>query len=150
MFKRPHAECLESIEEVCNKILGNYLVKEDRAMTTTFVNHRKLRLNRIMNALGFRYPDYPKLAKDADAGIKRKDTISILEREAARMVQKKKVSKKRKMTWDEDEGSSHSETRTTPLKRKKTDTVANKAEERPSKVAWKDIGSALASSVGAT
>jgi hypothetical protein len=54
------------------------------------------------------------------------------------------------MTRDEDEGSSHSETRTTPLKRKKTDTVANKAEERPSELAWKDIGSASTSSVRAT
>jgi uncharacterized protein YabE (DUF348 family) len=63
-------------------------------MTTAFVTRRIRRLNRVMDVLGFEYQDYLKLAQAADARIKRKMTVSIMEREAARMVKAKDQKKK--------------------------------------------------------
>jgi hypothetical protein len=51
-----------------------------------------------MDALKFEYPDYEKLDKGAK-GVKRKRIVSILSRQAARMVKEdEKASKKRKST----------------------------------------------------
>jgi hypothetical protein len=43
---------------MCNEILDNYTVKEDRLMIATFGGQAKGKLNRIMDSLGFHYPDY--------------------------------------------------------------------------------------------
>jgi hypothetical protein len=48
---------LEMIETMCNEILGNYTKKEDQLMTVAFGTRKKRRLNRVMDALGFKYPD---------------------------------------------------------------------------------------------
>ena len=83
---------------MCNEILGNYTKKEDQLMTTAFGTRPKRRLNRVMNALKFEYPDYERLYKGAE-GVKRKRVVSILSRQAARMVKEdEKASKKRKIT----------------------------------------------------
>jgi hypothetical protein len=83
---------------MCNEILGNYTKKEDQLMTAAFGTRPKRRLNRVMNALKFEYPDYEKLHKGAE-GVKRKRIVSILSRQAARMVKEdEKISKKRKST----------------------------------------------------
>jgi hypothetical protein len=51
-----------------------------------------------MDALKFEYPDYERLDKGAE-GVKRKRVVSILSRQAARMVREdEKASKKRKTT----------------------------------------------------
>jgi predicted protein tyrosine phosphatase len=51
-----------------------------------------------MDTLKFEYPDYERLNKGAE-GVKRKRVVSILKRQAARMVKEdEKVSKKRKST----------------------------------------------------
>jgi hypothetical protein len=86
------------IETMCNEILGNYTKKEDQLMTAAFGTRLKRRLNRVMDALKFEYPDYERLNKGAE-GAKRKRTVSVLNRQAARMVKEdEKVSKKRKTT----------------------------------------------------
>jgi hypothetical protein len=52
----------------------------------------------VMDALKFEYPDYERLDKGAE-GVKRKRIVSILSRQAARMVKEdEKASKKRKST----------------------------------------------------
>lgn len=102
-------EWLESIEVVCNKILGNHMIKEYRLTIASFGAHGKRRLN----ALGYKYPNYPNLAQYIDEGIKRKGTINIVEWEVIIMVETKKakqkleVTKKQKVTTGDDEGSSH-------------------------------------------
>jgi hypothetical protein len=97
-FKKPCKEWLDMIETMCNKILGNYTKKEDQLMTAAFGTQPKRRLNRVMDALKFEYPDYEKLDKGAE-GVKRKRIVSILSRQAARMVKEdEKASKKRKST----------------------------------------------------
>jgi hypothetical protein len=86
------------IETMCNEILGNYTKKEDQLMTAAFGTRPKRRLNRVMDALKFEYPDYEKLDRGAE-GVKRKRSDSILSRQAARMVKEdEKASKKRKST----------------------------------------------------
>jgi hypothetical protein len=84
------------IETMCNEILGNYTKKEDQLMTAAFGTRPKRRLNRVMDALKFEYPDYEELIKGAE-GSKRKRIVSILNRQAARMVKEdEKILKKRK------------------------------------------------------
>jgi hypothetical protein len=70
-FKEPRQECLDTIEVMCNEILGNYTKKEDQLMTAAFGSRPKRRLNRVMDALNFEYPDYERLNKGAE-GQKRK------------------------------------------------------------------------------
>jgi hypothetical protein len=65
-------------------------------MTTAFGTRPKRRLNRVMDALNFDYPDYEKLDKGAEA-VKRKRVVSILSRQSGRMVKEdEKNLKKRK------------------------------------------------------
>jgi hypothetical protein len=45
--------------------------KEDQLMTAAFGTRPKQRLNRVMDALNFEYPDYERLSKGAE-GTKRK------------------------------------------------------------------------------
>jgi hypothetical protein len=70
-FKEPCQEWLEMIETMCNEILGNYTKKEDQLMTAAFGAQPKRKLNRVMDALNFEYPDYKRLNKGAE-GTKRK------------------------------------------------------------------------------
>jgi hypothetical protein len=99
-FKKPCKEWLDMIETMCNEILGNYTKKEDQLMTAALGTRPKRRLNRVMDALKFEYPDYEKLYKGAE-GVKRKRIVSILSRQAARMVKEdEKASKKRKSTTE--------------------------------------------------
>jgi hypothetical protein len=96
-FKEPCQEWLDTIEVMYNEILGNYTKKEDQLMTAAFGTRPKRRLNRVMDALNFEYPDYERLNKGAE-GQKRKRVVSVLGREAARMVKEdEKVLKKRNL-----------------------------------------------------
>jgi hypothetical protein len=95
-FKKPCKEWLYMIETMCNEILGNYTKKEDQLMTAAFGTRPKRRLNRVMDALKFEYPDYERLDKGAE-GVKIKRIVSILSRQVARMVKEdEKASKKTK------------------------------------------------------
>jgi hypothetical protein len=95
-FKEPCQEWLEMIEAMCNEILGNYTNKEDQLMTAAFGTRPKRRLNRVMDALKFEYPDYDWLSKGAEVQ-KRKRVVSVMKRQAARMIKEdEKASKKSK------------------------------------------------------
>jgi hypothetical protein len=88
---------LEMIETVCNEVLGNYTKKENQLMTAAFGTRPKRRLNRVMDALNFEYPDYERLNKGAE-GAKRKRVVNVLSRQAARMVKEdEKILKKKKI-----------------------------------------------------
>jgi hypothetical protein len=90
---------------MCNEILGNYSKKEDQSMIAAFGTRPKRRLNRVFDALGFEYPDYERLDKDAE-GQKRKRVASALNKDDEDQLKKKKLkpepktdaSKKRKAT----------------------------------------------------
>jgi hypothetical protein len=62
------------IETMCNEILGNYTKKEDQLMTAAFGTWPKRRLNRVMDALNFEYPDYDRL--DEGAGERKEKGLS--------------------------------------------------------------------------
>jgi hypothetical protein len=95
-FKGPCQEWLEMIETMRNEILGNYTTKEDQLMTAAFSTRPKRRLDRVMDALNFEYPDYERLNKGAE-GQKRKRIVNVLSRHAARMVKEDdEALKKRK------------------------------------------------------
>jgi hypothetical protein len=72
-FKGSCQEWLEMIETMCNEILGNYTEKEDQLMTAAFGTRPKRRLNRVMDALNFEYPDYEWLNKGVEGQKKKKD-----------------------------------------------------------------------------
>jgi hypothetical protein len=104
-FKVPCQEWLDTIEVMCNEILGNYSKKEDQLMTAAFGTRPKRRLNRVMNALDFEYPDYERLDKEAE-GQKRKRVAGALNKDDEEQLKNKKLkpepkiddSKKRKTT----------------------------------------------------
>jgi hypothetical protein len=96
-ISKPCTEWLELIETMCNEILGNYTKKEDQLMTAAFGTREKRRLNRVMDALNFEYPDYDRLDEGAE-GAKRKRIVSILTRQAIRSVKEdQRVVKKQKI-----------------------------------------------------
>lgn len=49
-------------------------MREHEDMTSTYKNRGKLRINRVMYAIGFEYPNYTNPAPSAKAGEKRKRT----------------------------------------------------------------------------
>jgi hypothetical protein len=94
----------------------------------------KRRLNRVMDALKFEYPDNERLYKGAE-GVKRKRIVSILSRQATRMVKEdEKTSKKTKSTPEPKEALSK--------KRKAEDPepkITEAVEETPSTPATAEI-----------
>jgi hypothetical protein len=88
------------IETMCNEILGNYTKKEDQFMIAAFGTQLKRRLNHVMDALNFDYPDYEKLDEGAK-GIKRKRIVSILSRQAARLIKEDEKALKKPRTSQE-------------------------------------------------
>jgi hypothetical protein len=126
-FKEPCQEWLDTIEVMCNNILGFYTRKEDQLMTAAFGTRPKRRLNRVMDALNFEYPDYERLNKGAK-GQKRKRIVSVVGRQAARMVKEdEEILKKRKFS-PEPKAVAPKKRKVAAPKQKVTDTE----EETPS------------------
>lgn len=91
-------------------------------MTIAFGGGGKRRLNRVMDALKFEYPDYPKVLEEATTDVKRKRTVRVIMKEAVRSVEERKKKKfyKKPKTKKADEGeSSHSGARSPPLKKQR-------------------------------
>jgi hypothetical protein len=126
-FKEPCQEWLEMIERMCNEILGNYAKKEDQLMTAAFGTRPKRRLNRVMDALNFEYPDYERLNKRAE-GTNRKRVVSVLSRQAARMVKEDKKTLKKRKSNPEPKAATSKKRRAATLEPK----VAEMEEEIPS------------------
>jgi hypothetical protein len=97
-FSTPCTEWLELIETMCNEILGNYTKKEDQLMAAAFGTREKRRLNWVMDALNFEYPNYDRLDEGA-VGAKRKRVVSILKREAIRSVKEDQRAVKKQKVW---------------------------------------------------
>jgi hypothetical protein len=120
-FKVPCQEWLDTIEVMCNEILGNYSRKEHQLMTVAFGTRPKRRLNRVLDALGFEYPDYERLDKGAE-GQKRKRVASVLNKNDEEQPKKKKlesepktgVSKKRKASTPKQKAIDEEGTPATP------------------------------------
>jgi hypothetical protein len=66
-------------------------------MTTAFGTRPKRRSNHMLDALNFEYPSYERFDKGVE-GLKRKRIVSILNRQAARLVKEdEKISKRTKL-----------------------------------------------------
>jgi hypothetical protein len=74
---------------MCTEILGNYSKKEDQLMTAAFDTRPKRRLNRVLDAIGFEYPDYERFDKGVE-GQKRKRVASALNKDDEDQSKKKK------------------------------------------------------------
>jgi hypothetical protein len=119
-FKVPCQEWLDTIEVMCNDILDNYSKKEDQLMTAAFDTRPKRRLNRVMDALNFEYPDYERLDRGAE-GQKRKRVASILNKKDAKLVKDDEEKlKKRKLRPEPKTDASKKRKVVTP-KQKATD-----------------------------
>jgi hypothetical protein len=119
-FKKPCQEWLDTIEVMFNKILGNYTKKEDQLLTAAFGARPKRRLNRVMDALNFEYPDYEQLNKGTE-GQKRKIIVSVVGRQAARMVKEDEEILKRKKLSPEPKAVALKKRKVAALKQKATD-----------------------------
>jgi hypothetical protein len=95
-------------------------------MTAVFGTRPKRRLNRVLDALNFDYPDYEQLGGDAE-GQKRKRIANILDKEGTKLAKKdKEISKKRKLSPEPKIAA--------PKKRKATSpklTTSTQEEEAP-------------------
>jgi hypothetical protein len=118
---------LDTIEVMCNEILGNYTRKEDQLMTAAFGARPKRRLNRVMDALNFEYPDYERLSKGAE-GHKRKRVVSVVGRQAARMVKEDEENLKKRKLSPEPKAAAPQKRKAAAPKQKATDM----GEEAPS------------------
>jgi hypothetical protein len=119
-FKVPCQEWLDTIETMCNDILGNYSKKEDQLMTAAFGTRPKRRLNRVMDALNFEYPVYERLDRGAE-GQKRKRVASVLNKEAAKLVKDDEEKLKKRKLRPEPKTDASKKRKATAPKQKATD-----------------------------
>jgi hypothetical protein len=112
-FKTPCQEWLDTIEMMCNEILGNYSKKEDQLMTAAFGTRPKRRLNRVLDALGFEYPDYENLNKSVE-GRKRKRVAEASNEDEKEPAKKKNIPKKKKVLSPKRKVSDEKETPASP------------------------------------
>jgi hypothetical protein len=119
-FKVPCQEWLDTIEVMCNEILGNYSKKEDQLMTAAFGTHPKRRLNRVMDALDFEYPDYERLDKDVE-GQKRKRVAGALNKEATKSMKDDEEQLKKKKLKPELKSDASKKRKATAPKQKAID-----------------------------
>jgi hypothetical protein len=119
-FKVPCQEWLDTIEVMCNEILGNYSKKEDQLMTAAFGTRPKRRLNQVMDALNFEYPDYERLDRGAE-GQKRKRVASVLNKEAAKLVEDDEEKLKKRKLRPEPKTDASKKRKVVAPKQKATD-----------------------------
>jgi hypothetical protein len=57
-FVEPDDDWLKCVENTSDELLGAYSKSEDNALSAAFGSRKKKRLNRVLDAIGFVYPDY--------------------------------------------------------------------------------------------
>jgi hypothetical protein len=114
-------------------------------MTAAFSTRPKQRLNRVMDALNFEYPDYERINKGAE-GQKRKRIVSVLSRQAARMVKEdEEALKKRKSSPEPKMAASKKRKATTP--EPKAAEIEEETPSTPSAAEVKEILKAMTESL---
>jgi hypothetical protein len=133
-FNKPCTEWLELIETMSNEILGNYKKKEGQLMTAAFGTREKRRLNRVMDALNFEYPDYERLDEGA-GGAKKMRVVSILKRQAIRSIKEDQRAGKKQKVLAEPKDSAPKKRkpiRMVPIETKVQDVPEKTADTSPS------------------
>jgi hypothetical protein len=106
-------------------------------MTAAFGTCPKRRLNWVMDALNFEYPDYERLDRGAQ-GQKRKRVASVPDKEAAKLVKKdEETSKKRKLS-PEPKITASKKKKASALKRKTTE-IEDEAPSTPPAIDVEEI-----------
>jgi hypothetical protein len=106
-------------------------------MTAAFCTRPKRRLNRVMDALNFEYPDYERLNKGAE-GQKRKRIVSVLSRQAARMVKEDEEILKRRKSSPEPKVAAPKKRKAAAPKPKTTE-IEEEAPSTPSAADMEEI-----------
>jgi hypothetical protein len=106
-------------------------------MTAAFGTRPKRRLNRVMDALNFEYPDYERLDKGAE-GQKRKRVASVLDKEAAKLVKKDEETLKKRKLSPEPKITASKKKKASTLKRKTTE-IENEAPSTPPAIDVEEI-----------
>jgi hypothetical protein len=87
-------------------------------------------LNRVMDALGFDYPDYSKPTTNTEAGEKRKRSAKLTDKRASKREEHKQVDGSEELkTRGSDNGEDSLFGRATPLKRKKDTIIEDRIEK---------------------
>jgi hypothetical protein len=107
-------------------------------MTAAFGSRSKRRLNRVMDALHFEYPDYERLNKGAE-GQKRKRVVSVVGRLATRMVKEDEENQKKRKLSPEPTAVAPKKRKAVALKQKATDIE----EEAPASPSATDVAEIL-------
>jgi hypothetical protein len=107
-------------------------------MTAAFGTRPKQMLNRVMDALKFEYPDYELLSKGTE-GPKRKRVISVMKRQAARMIEEDEKALKKKKSSPEPKMAVPKKRKALVVKPK----TANIEEEVPSTLPAADVEESL-------
>jgi hypothetical protein len=107
-------------------------------MTAAFGSRSKRRLNRVMDALHFEYPDYERLNKGAE-GQKRKRVVSVVGRLATRMVKEDEENLKKRKLSPEPTTVAPKKRKVAALKQKTTDIE----EEAPASPSATDVAEIL-------
>jgi hypothetical protein len=89
-------------------------------MNAAFGTRPKRRLNRVMDALNFEYPDYEQLDRGAE-GQKRKRVASALSKEAAKLVKDDEEKLKKRKLRPEPKTDASKKRKAAALKQKATD-----------------------------
>jgi hypothetical protein len=89
-------------------------------MTAAFGTHPKRRLNRVMDALDFEYPDYERLDKDAE-GQKRKRVANVLNKEGTKPMKDDEEKLKKKKLKPEPKTDASKKRKATAPKQKALD-----------------------------
>jgi hypothetical protein len=89
-------------------------------MTAAFGTRPKRRLNRVMDAPNFEYPDYERLDRGAE-GQKRKRVASVLNKEAAKLVKDDEEKLKKRKLRPESKADASKKRKVAAPKQKATD-----------------------------
>jgi hypothetical protein len=106
-------------------------------MTAAFGPRPKRRLNWVMDALNFEYPDYERLDRGAE-GQERKRVASILDKEAAKLVKKDEETLKKRKLSPELKITASKKKKASALKRKTTE-IKDEAPSTPPAIDVEEI-----------
>lgn len=95
-LSEPYDEWPKAIDSKCNKVFDNFIVKEGLALTIAFSGQEKRSLNRVFEAIGFFYLNYPYLAQGSRE--RKKKEISKPQQEVLKQKRMKLTTKHWRVT----------------------------------------------------
>jgi hypothetical protein len=119
----------KAYREDCNEIARNYLTKEHEAMTSTFGDRGKLRLNRVMNAIGLNTWTTPNRCLTPKLEKKRKRSTKVSRRKTSKMDKQAQATEDETKDNEIDNDEESPSKKVTPPKKSK-DKIAKTKTKR--------------------